>query len=315
MSQDRDQVITVLGGTGTQGGAVARALLADGEFTVRAVTRNASSPKARALAELGAHVVEATLTDEDSLRRAFAGAYGAFLVTPYWEHRSPTRELAEVENLISAAQAAGLRHVLWSTLEDTREAIAADDDRMPFIGDGYRVPHFDVKGGAADALFAKSGLPTTYLLMSFYWDNLLTLAKPQRDPDGRLALHLPLGDTPIAGVASEDIGQVARRVLRQPAETIGATIPVVGDYQTGEQMAAALGAVLGEPVAYRPPTHDQFRGFGVPGAEELGNMFQYYAEFPGSYLGRRDLAAARAVNPDPLSLADFLAAHRAELTA
>jgi uncharacterized protein YbjT (DUF2867 family) len=309
------KVITVLGATGTQGGAVARALLADADFTVRAVTRNAASPGAQALAGLGADVVEATLTDEDSLRRAFEGAYGAFLVTPYWEHRSPARELAEVENLIGAAQSAGLRHVLWSTLEDTREVIAADDHRMPFLGDGYRVPHFDVKGGEADALFAKSGLPTTYLLMSFYWNNLLGLAKPQRDPDGTLAFHLPLGDAPIAGVASEDIGRVARRVLHRPAETIGATIPVVGESLTGEQMAAALSTVLGERVAYRPPTHDEFRGFGFPGADELGNMFQYYAEFPGSYLGRRDVEIARAVNPEPLSLTDFLIAHRAQLTA
>jgi len=103
-------------------------------------------------------------------------------------------------------------------------------------------------------------------------------------------------------------------VLRRPADTIGATIPVAGDQLTGEQIAAALGTVLGEPVAYRPPTHDQVRGLGFPGAEELGNMFQYYAEFPGAYLGRRDLAAARQVNPNPRSLTDFLAAHRAELT-
>ena len=90
-----NKVITVLGATGTQGGGVARALLADGEFVVRAVTRNAVSPKARNLAELGA---EASLTDEGSLRAAFDGAYGAFLVTPFWEHRSPARELVEVEN-------------------------------------------------------------------------------------------------------------------------------------------------------------------------------------------------------------------------
>ena len=266
-----DKVITVLGATGTQGGAVVRALLTDGEFTVRAVTRNAASPKAQELARLGAHVVEANLADEGSLRRAFDGAYGAFLVTPYWEHRSPARELAEVENLVGAAQAAGLRHVVWSTLEDTREVIEAGDDRMPVIGEGYRVPHFDV------------------------------------------AVHLPLGDTAIAGVASEDIGQVALRVFQQPAQTIGATIPVVGEYLTGEQMTAALGAALGEPVAYRPPTPEQFRSFGFPGADELGNMFQYYAEFPESYLGRRDVEAARVFNPNPLSLTDFLAAHRAEL--
>src|SRR4029453_4166609 len=244
-----DKVITVLGATGTQGGAVARALL-NGEFAVRAVTRDAASPKAQALTRLGAPGVEAPLTGEGSLCGPLRGACGAFLVPPYWEHRSPTRELAEVENLISAAQATGLRHVVWSTLEDTREVIAADDDRMPVIGDGYRVPRFDVKGGTADALFAKSGLPTTYLLMSFYWDNLLTLAKPQRDPDGTLAVHLPLGDTAIAGVASDDIGQVVLRVFQQPAETIGVTIPVVGEYLTGQQMTAALSTVLGGPVGH-----------------------------------------------------------------
>lgn len=307
------KLITVLGATGTQGGAVARALLADGEFAVRAVTRDTASGRAQALAGSGAEVVAADLTDESSLRAAFDGAYGAYLVTPYWEHRSPARELAEVENLIGAARAAGLRHVVWSTLEDTREAIPAGDDRMPMLEGGYRVPHFDVKGGSADALFAKSGLPTTYLLMSFYWDNLLTSQKPRRDPDGTLALHLPVGDAAIAGASSDDIGQAVLQVLRRPAESIGAVIPVAGAHLTGVQIADAMSTVLGEPVAYRPPTADQIRGFGFPGAEELGNMFQYYAEFPESYLGRRDLEAARAFNPEPAGLTEFLAAHRAEL--
>ena len=307
------KLITVLGATGNQGGGVTRALLADGGFAVRAVTRNASSPKARHLSELGAEVVEATLTDEASLRAAFQGAHGAFLVTPFWEHRSPARELVEVQNLISAAQSAALQQVVWSTLEDTREAIAADDDRMPMLEDGYRVPHFDVKGGGADALFAKSGLPTTYLLMSFYWDNLTTMMKPQRDPDGTLALHLPIGDTAIAGASSDDLGQAVLRILQQPEQTIGARLAVAGEYLTGEQMAAALSEVVGEPVAYRPPPHDQFRNFGFPGAVELGNMFQYYTEFSESYNGRRELEAARALNPNWQSLADFLAAHREEL--
>jgi len=307
-------VISVIGATGVQGGAVARALLADGEFGVRAITRNASSAKARALAALGAEVVEATLNDEATLRTAFDGAYGAFLVTPFWEHLSAARELVEVENLISAAQAAGLQHVVWSTLEDTREAIPAGDDRMPFLDEVYRVPHFDVKGGVADALFAKSGLPTTYVQVSFYWDNLLTDLKPVRDPDGTVALHLPMGNTPIAGIASEDIGRSVLSAFRRPAETIGATMGLAGEHLTGEQIAAVFSGVLGEPVAYRPATHDQFRGLGFPGAVELGNMFQYYAEFPESYLGRRDVEFAHAINPDWLSLGDFLALHRDRIT-
>jgi uncharacterized protein YbjT (DUF2867 family) len=299
-------LITVMGATGTQGGGVARALLADGGFTVRAVTRDATSAKAKELAAQGAEVVEASLGDVDSLRAAFDGANGAFLVTPFWEHMSPARELDEVRNLIAAAKEADLRHVVWSTLEDTRAAIPAGDDRMPMIGDGYRVPHFDVKGGAADRLFAESGLPVTYVLMSFYWDNLVGTLKPQRDPDGTLALHLPIGDTAIAGVSSDDIGRTVLNVFRRP-ESIGATVPAATEYRTGEQLAAALSTVAGEPVAYRPPTHDQFRGFGFPGAVELGNMFHYYTDFAESYNGRRDLEVAREFNPDPAGLEDYLA--------
>ncbi|MEV6306501.1 NmrA/HSCARG family protein [Actinoplanes sp. NPDC051861] len=307
------KTISVVGATGVQGGAVARALLADGVFGVRAITRDASSAKARALAELGAEVVEATLNDEATLRKAFDGAYGAFLVTPFWEHMSAAKELAEVANLISAATATGLRHVVWSTLEDTREAIPVSDERMPTLDEVYRVPHFDVKGGVADAMFAESGLPTTYLQVSFYWDNLLTDVKPQRDPDGTLALHLPIAGTPVAGIASEDIGQVVLSVFQRPAETIGATLGVAGEHLTGDEIAATFSAVLGEPVAYRPLTHDQFRELGFPGAVELGNMFQYYAEFPDSYLGRRDVDVVRSLSPEWLSLAAFLARHRDRL--
>ncbi|KUL41504.1 NmrA/HSCARG family protein [Actinoplanes awajinensis] len=307
------KLITVVGATGAQGGGVTRALLADGTFTVRAVTRDAGSPKARALAELGAEVVTATLDDRDSLRAAFDGAYGAFLVTPYWEHRSPEREIAEVQNLIGAARGAELRHVLWSTLEDTRAAIPAGDERMPLLDGGYRVPHFDVKGGTADALFAESGLPVTYLLMSFYWENLLGDLAPQRDPDGKLALHLAIGDAAIAGVALDDLGAIAARALRRPAETIGATIPVATEHLTGEQIAVAFARTLGELVVYRPPTHDQLRGLGFPGADELGNMFQYYAEFSEHALGLRGTGAARAMQPRWRNLTEFLTGHRSDV--
>ena len=307
------KLISVVGATGTQGGAVARALLDSGEFAVRAITRNASSAKATALAAAGAEVVEAALNDEASLRAAFDGAYGAYLVTPFWEHMSAAKELIEVENLISAASAARLKHVVWSTLEDTREAIPVGDDRMPTLDGVYKVPHFDVKGGVADRMFAESGLPTTYLQLTFYWDNLLTDLKPQRDPDGVVALHLPMGTSAIAGIASEDIGAVTLSAFRRPAETIGATITPAGEHLTGEEIADIFTKVTGEHVAYRPPAFDQFRAFGFPGAEELGNMFQYYAEFPEAFLGRRDVEKHYAINPGWLSLSQFLTKHRDEI--
>ena len=306
------KIVAVVGATGVQGGAVARALLADGEFAVRALTRSVDSAGAKALAELGAEVVAADLYDVDSLRKAFDGAYGAYLVTPFFTHLSAAKELEEVGNLVEAAE--GLRHVVWSTLEDTREVISLDDDRMPTLDEKYKVPHFDVKGGEADALFERAGLPTTYVRLSFYWNNLLRDLAPRRGEDGVLRLSLPMGESKISGIAGEDIGKAVVSVFKRPSETIGRTIGLGAEHLTGDEVAQAFGAVLGETVEYEPMSHNDFRALGFPAAEELGNMFQYYAEFPEHILGRRDTALTREIVPTWLSLKDFLAAHRAEIT-
>lgn len=250
------KIVAVVGATGVQGGAVTRALLADGEFAVRAVTRDVASPAAKELAALGAEVVAADLYDVPSLRRAFAGAYGAYLVTPFFTHMSAAKELEEVRNLVTAA--AGLRHVVWSTLEDTREAIPLDDDRMPTIDEKYKVPHFDVKGGEADALFAEAGLPTTYVRMSFYWNNLLRDLAPHRRDDGTLALSLPMGESKISGIAAEDIGKAIVGVLKRPSETIGHTIGLGAEHLTGDEVARAFSEVLGEEVRYEPVSLKDF---------------------------------------------------------
>jgi uncharacterized protein YbjT (DUF2867 family) len=306
------KIVAVVGATGEQGGSVARALLADGEFAVRALTRSTSSAAAKKLAELGAEVVAADLYDVDSLRRAFDGAYGAYLVTPFFTHMSAAKEMEEVANLVEAAK--GLQHVVWSTLEDTREVISLDDDRMPTLDEKYKVPHFDVKGGEADALFEQAGLPTTYVRMSFYWNNLLTGMAPHRAADGSLKLSLPMGDSKISGIAAEDIGKAIVSVLKRPSETIGHTIGLGSEHLTGEQVAAAFSEVLGEPVAYEPMSHNDFRALGFPAAVELGNMLQYYAEFSSHILPRRDTELTRSIVPSWLTLKDFLAAHREEIT-
>ncbi|WP_086665989.1 NmrA/HSCARG family protein [Lentzea kentuckyensis] len=305
------KIIAVVGSTGEQGGAVARALLADGEFAVRALTRDTESGAAKKLAESGAEVVAADLYDVDSLRRAFDGAYGAYLVTPFFTHLSAAKELEEVTNLVEAAK--GVRHVVWSTLEDTREVISLDDDRMPTLDEKYKVPHFDVKGGEADALFEQAGLPTTYVRMSFYWNNLLRDLAPRRNQDGTLSLSLPMGESKISGIAGEDIGKAVVSVLKRP-ETIGRTIGLGTEHLTGQQVAAAFSEVLGEVVKYEPMSHNDFRALGFPAAAELGNMFQYYTEFDTHILPRRDVDQTREIVPSWLTLKDFLALHRAEIT-
>lgn len=149
MSQPQRKIIAVVGATGAQGGGLVRAILNDpeGAFAARALTRNPDSDKARALAALGAEVVAADVGDERSLRRAFDGAHGAFCVTFFWDHFSPEKELAHAAAMARAARGAGLEHVIWSTLEDTRRWVPLDDPRMPTLMGKYKVPHFDSKGG------------------------------------------------------------------------------------------------------------------------------------------------------------------------
>jgi uncharacterized protein YbjT (DUF2867 family) len=309
------KVIAVIGATGAQGGGLVRAILADrnGAFTPRAITRKAGSENALALASAGAEVVAADSDDRGSLERAFAGAQGAFCVTNFWEHFSPERELAQAANLARAAVAAGLAHVIWSTLEDTRQWVPLDDPRMPTLMGKYKVPHFDAKG-EADGLFRAAGAPTTFLLTAFYWDNLIHFGSgPRRGPDGTLALTFPMDDKKLPGIAVEDIGKAAYGIFKRGPELIGQTIGIAGEHLTGAQMAASLTRALGQPVRYNAVTPEVYRGFGFPGADDLANMFQFKRDFNEYYCGARDLGETRSLNPELQSFDVWLARHAKEI--
>lgn len=303
------KIIAVIGATGAQGGGLVRAILSDpaGGFAARAITRDVNSDKARALAAQGAEVVAADLDDEASLERAFTGAYGAFCVTFFWAHFSPEKELTQATAMARAAKQAGLRHVIWSTLEDTRRWVPLDDDRMPTLMGKYKVPHFDAKG-EADQVFRDLGVPTTFLLTSFYWDNLIHFGMgPKRGPDGKLAFTLPMGDKKLPGIAAEDIGRCALGIFKKGPELIGKTIGIAGEHLTGAQMAAALTRALGEEVRYNAVTPEVYRSFGFPGAEDLGNMFQFKRDFQEVFCGARSLDVSRALNPALQTFDEWLA--------
>jgi len=293
------KIIAVVGATGAQGGGLARAILddPDGGFALRAITRNPDSDNAKALAAAGAEVVAADLDDEASLVRALDGAYGAYFVTNFWEHFSPEKETAQAGNLARAAKQAGLKHVIWSTLEDTRKWVPLDDDRMPTLLDNYKVPHFDAKG-AADVLFTEAGVPTTFLLTSFYWDNFIHFGLgPTKGPDGRYAITIPVGDGKVPGMAVEDIGRCAYGIFQQGDELIGQTVAISSDHLTGPEMAAALGRAMDMDVGFNNVEPAVYRGFGFPGAEDLGNMFQVWRDFQDAYCGPRDPEFSRSLNP------------------
>ena len=307
------KLITVVGATGAQGGGLARAILADasGEFSLRAVTRKPEGEAARALAAAGAEVVLADLDDAASLRRAFDGAHGAFCVTNYWEHLSPDKEIAQARALAEASEASSVAHVIWSTLEDTRLRVPLTDERMPTLHGRFKVPHFDTKGGS-DEFFDASR--TTFLATSFYWDNLIYLGMgPKPTEHGSLGFVLPMGDKKLPGIAAEDIGKCAFGIFKRGASTFGQHIGVAGEHLTGTEMATALSRALERNVVHQAVRPAVYRGFGFPGADDIGNMFQYKAEFETAYCGARSVSESRALNPELLTFAAWLSTYKSKI--
>jgi len=293
------KIIAVVGATGAQGGGLVRAILSEpkGEYTARALTRDVNSDKARALASQGAEVVAADIDDVQSVKRAFKGAHGAYCVTFYWAHYKPEKELAEASAMAKAARETGVEHVIWSTLEDTRKWLPLSDNRMPTLMGKYKVPHFDGKG-EADHFFTELRLPMTFQLTSFYWENLIYFGMgPKKGADGKLAIAMPMGDKKLPGIASEDIGRCAYGIFKKGRELIGKTVGLSGEQLTGSQMVVALTRALGQEVRYNDVSPETYRAFGFPGADDLGNMFQFKRDFEAYYCGARDPKVARSLNP------------------
>ncbi len=310
------KIIAVVGATGAQGGGLVRAIMSDpsGGFTARAITRDVKSDKARALAALGAEVVPGDVDDEASLQRAFSGAHGAYCVTFFWAHFSPEKEMGEAGGMARAAKAAEVNHVIWSTLEDTRKRVPLSDNRMPTLQGNYKVPHFDAKG-ESNAEFVRNGVPTTLLLTSFYWDNLIHFGMgPRKGPDGKLVFALPMGDKKLPGIAAEDIGRCAYGIFKGGSLYIGKTVGIAGEHPTGTQMAQGLERALKQPVSYYPMPFDDYRKLGFPGADDLGNMFQYKHDFEEEFCAARNLEFSRRLNPGLQNFDQWVSAHIRQIT-
>jgi uncharacterized protein YbjT (DUF2867 family) len=308
------KIIAVVGSTGAQGGGLVDAVLSDpqGGFGVRAITRDPSKEKARAIAARGGEVVKADLDDVESLKAAFAGAYGVYAVTNFWEHFSGEKEKAQAKNIADAAKAAGVKHVIWSTLEDTRNLMKADDTRMPMLQEKYRVPHFDAKA-EADSFF--QGAPTTFLVTSFYWDNLYSFGlAPKKGADGQYEWTFPMGDAKLAGIAAEDIGKVAYGIFKAGDQYVGKTVGILGEALTLTEMGQKISAKMGVgPIRYNAVDADLYRSFGFPGADEMGNMFQVYRDFAAECLAARSVDVARRLNPQLQNFDQFLTKNKSKI--
>ena len=299
-------VIAVIGATGAQGGGVIRAMYAEPErrFAARAITRKPDSQSARALAAEGVEVCLGNLDDATTLERAFTAVHAVYAVTNYWEHRCPERELAQAYNIATAARRAGVRHIVWSTLEDTRSQASLTDSRLPTLLGRYKVPQMDAKG-ESDSFFRD--LPTTFLRTSFYWDNLIHFGMaPRPDGNGTWSLVLPMGDRKLPGIAASDIGACAFGIFKRGAELIGHTIGIAGEHLTGQEMAQALSDALGEPAHHVHLPWSQFAQLAFANSRELASMFQYMHDCNVGFRAPRSVETSRALHPGLMSFRRWL---------
>jgi uncharacterized protein YbjT (DUF2867 family) len=307
-----NRILAVVGATGAQGSGLCEAILGDpeGGFACRAITRNPHSDAAKALAARGAEVARADLDDEASLIEAFGGAHGVFGVTNFVETASVEREQRQAVNIAKAANASGAAHVIWSTLDDTTQWLPLSDPRMPTLEGKYKCPHSDSKG-QIDHVFTDLGLPVTFLLTCFYWDNFYLHGwGPKQTGDGRYALTLPIGKAKMPGIAAEDIGKCAYGIFSNGADFIGRRVGIAGEHLSGAEMAGKFSAALGVSCTFDPMSAAEYRNLGFPGADDLGNMFQIFDEFEPQYRASRSVDAARALAPSLMDFDQWLAKYK-----
>ena len=311
------KIIAVIGATGSQGGGLAHAILNDPthEFACRAISRKPGADPARVLMIEGAELVQADLDDvEKSDALHSRGAYGAFCVTNFWEHFSAEKELAQARNLADAARAAGVRHVVWSTLEDTRKYMDPSDTRMPMLQERFRVPHFDAKAEANEFLqrFA-SDVHAHVILLG---QPLRVRAWPEkRADDGRPTVgRFPWVTNPWLALRLRTLGRW-RLAFSRRAIVFSARISVLRQNLSPSRrwVRASRAALDCGPIVYNDVSADAYRAFGFPGADELGNMFQVYRDFAEPFNASRDPKLARELNPEMLSYKAFLEKYKARI--
>lgn len=294
------KTILVTGATGAQGGSVARYLLEDGQFAVRALTRNIESAKGVALREAGAELVAGDLNDAASLEAAMQGCYGVFGVTNFWEHFD--NESVHGKNLVDAVVKTGIDHFIYSSL---RSAIKESKGEL-------KVPHLDIKAELEE--YAKKVKPdSSFVHVAFYYENFLSFFPPQKGEDGSFSFGFPQGDTKLAAVSVDDIGGVVRAMFKDPGTYKGKTVGIVGDDLPVADYAATMGEVLNKTVHYNYIPQQQFAAFGFPGAEELANMF----EFNRVYIPERqaDLQESKSLDPAIRSFRQWLGQNKEQFAS
>lgn len=276
---------------------MARALLEDGTFRVRVVTRDPEQKAAKELRLRGAEVVQGDQNDEASMARALAGAHATFIVTNYWENCSQEQEVKQGKLLADLAKRLGLHYVVYSGLENIRKLTAGR----------LAAGHFDSKG-EVEEYFRDIGVPMTSVRLPCYFENFLSYFLPQKAPDGKsYLLSLPMGNVPMDGMAVSDLGPVVLSLLKKPEEYVGRNIGLSTCRHTAEEFAALLTKHTGKVVLDAKTTPEDYEKLGFPGARDLANMFRFYALKPD-----RDIELTLRLNPKAQTLDQWLQQHKGD---
>jgi len=290
------KTIAVMGATGAQGGSTVKAFHAlkeggNNDFKVRAITRDPTSEKAKAIESLVDEVVKADSNDESSMVEAFKGCHGAFIVTNFWEDMDANHEMAVLRKIKDAATKAGVKHIVLSTLESAKDFVdQAENEETWKVPEGYEesgfyVPHFD---GKAEVTKEYDELPVTKFYTSFYYENFINFGMgPSRQSEkDAYALTFPLGDVKMPVVAVSDIGKAACAIF-QDESLIGKSVGIQSEVLTGKEMADVFSKVCGQPVHYYAVPTDVYASFGFPGAADLANMFRFKVENADNFQAAR----------------------------
>jgi uncharacterized protein YbjT (DUF2867 family) len=260
------RTIAVIGATGSQGNGLVNALVEDGTFNVRAVTRNLGKYSGNAH-----EVVNGDLNNLQSLKDAFKDAYGVFVVTNFWEGAD---EFAQGKNAVDAAKAAGIRHFVWSTLPD-----------VEFISNGeFEVPHFTKKAKVDDLVRSAGFKYYTFVQAPFYFQNFVHLMAPQLKQDGSTGWILPIDPTKEAFHMADinDLGKVVAGAFLKPEKVgDGAYLSLATELNSFNDIMSAY-KINGKEYSFTRVPYEVFSTY-FEGAKEVAAMLGYFEKY--SYMG------------------------------
>ncbi|KZV98379.1 NAD(P)-binding protein [Exidia glandulosa HHB12029] len=238
------RIVTVFGATGSQGGSVAKYLLEDGTFAVRAVTRNAESPAAQGMCCNGAEIVIADLNKPETLPATVKGSYGVSGVTD--------SEFAQGKALVDAAKTAGVQHFVWWYVHrrDTSRHDTSDAESV-------------------DEYLKASGIPRTSLFNSAYFENLVSPVSGfqmcKKQDDGTISVEIPSpADSYMPFYSVDQTGGWVLEALKHPDKWIGKDMHAIGQHITPRQIANTIGKLTGKTTVLKSSaTVEEFRMMGM----------------------------------------------------